>query len=164
MHRLLAVMAIAVLAPAASAECLSIAQASSKIGAMSCVTGKVIKVGEGRTGNFFLDFCEDYRQCAFTVFIPRRSLRDVGDVRQLEGKHVEVHGKIQQYEGRAEIVLTDVRQLRGESARIPPLPKNFDVQRKGHFSAGKFKSPKSHKRTRSRRQPAEKPVDDEDWQ
>jgi DNA/RNA endonuclease YhcR with UshA esterase domain len=61
-------------------------------------------------------------------------VRDVGDVRQLEGKTVEVHGKIQQYGGRAEIVLKDVRQLKGEAAQIPPAPKEFDASRRGKFS------------------------------
>jgi hypothetical protein len=70
------------------------------------------------------------------VFVPAKSLRDVGDVRQLEGKVIEIHGKIQQYGGRAEIVLTDVRQLKGEAAKIPPVPKNFDVERRGSFSPG----------------------------
>jgi len=161
MQRVLALITIAVLAPAASADCLSVDQAANKIGANGCVTGKVIKVGEGQTGNLYLNYCDDYRGCPFTVFVPRRSLRDVGDVRQLEGKVVEVHGRIQQYEGRTEIVLKHSRQLRGESAKLPAVPKDFDVQRKGHYSAGKFKSPKPQKQPRTTKKPADKPVEEE---
>jgi hypothetical protein len=62
----------------------------------------------------------------------------VGDVRQLEGKNIEIHGPIEEYEGPAEIILKDGRQLRGESARIPPLPKAYDVSRHGNYSAGSF--------------------------
>jgi hypothetical protein len=31
-------------------------------------------------------------------------------------------------------VLRDARQLRGESAKIPPVPKEYDAERKGKFS------------------------------
>lgn len=118
----------------AAADCLTLEQAASSLGKTACVTGKVLKVAESRSGNFYLDFCENYRECPFTVFVPGKSIRDVGDVRQLAGKVIEVHGKIQQYGGRAEIVLKDVRQLKGEAASIPPAPKEFDASRHGNFS------------------------------
>jgi hypothetical protein len=131
------------LASPAFGECLSIEQAPAKIGSNTCVRGLVVKVGEGRTGNFYLDFCHDYHSCPFTVFVPARSLRDVGDVRQLEGKIIEIHGRIQEYRGRAEIVLKDYGQLKGDAAKIPPIPKEFDASRKGKFSAGTYSKPKS---------------------
>jgi hypothetical protein len=73
----------------------------------------------------------------------RGDLKHVGDVRLLEGRVVEIQGDIKEYDGRPEIILRDARQLRGEAARIPPLPKDFDVERKGRYSAGKFGHPKS---------------------
>ncbi|MFB3916021.1 MAG: hypothetical protein ACE14M_04790 [Terriglobales bacterium] len=163
MLRLPAVIALALLGTSAFAACLSIEQAGSKIGATGCVRGTVVQVAEGRKGNFYLNFCADYRKCPFSIFVPRGSQRDVGDVRQLQGKLIEIHGKIQQYDGRAEIVLTDARQLKGESARIPPLPKDFDVQRKGRFSAGKFREPRSQNSNRSKKQRSGEPAE-EDWQ
>jgi DNA/RNA endonuclease YhcR with UshA esterase domain len=69
----------------------------------------------------------------------------VGDVRQLEGKTIEVGGKIEEYMGRAEIILKDVKQLRGEAASIPPLPKNYDATKRGNFSAGSISKGKSRK-------------------
>jgi DNA/RNA endonuclease YhcR with UshA esterase domain len=75
-----------------------------------------------------------------------RDLRDVGDVRYLAGKEVEIHGKIKEYQGRAEIILRDRRQLRGESAKLPPVPKDYDASRHGSYSAGRFRpSPSSQK-------------------
>lgn len=128
---------------AIAGDCLSVDEAPKKVGEVACVKGTVAKVGESRTGNFYLDFCKDYNACPFTVFIPGKSLRDVGDVRQLEGKTIEVHGKIQQYNGKAEIILKDVGQLKGEASNIPPVPKDFDASRKGNFSAGKFSESKA---------------------
>ncbi len=152
------IFAVLLLSAAAAAACIPIEEAPKKIGATACVTGKVLKVAQSRSGNFFLDFCKNYRECPFTVFVPAKTLRDVGDVRQLEGKVIEIHGRIQQYAGRAEIILRDSRQLKGEAAKIPPVPKEFDAQRKGSFSAGQFERPHSRHTDTSERPPL--PADD----
>jgi len=78
-----------VLGGVAAAACIPIEEAPKAIGDTTCVTGKVLKVAESRSGSFFLDFCENYRQCPFTVYVPAKNLRDVGDVRQLEGQVIE---------------------------------------------------------------------------
>ena len=139
----------AVLSPA---ECLSIANARNHIGETRCVAGKVIKIGQGDKGVHFLDFCEDHDACPFTVVVFASDLRYVGDVRQLAGKTVEIHGPVKLYDNRAEIILSDLRQLKGEGSQLPPLPKDFDVERKGRYSAGKFSRPKSPRQTPRKRQ------------
>ncbi len=78
-------------------------------------------------------------------------LKSVGDVRQLQGRMFEIHGQVKEYDGRAEIVLEEYRQLGGAGARIPPLAENYDVERKGRYSAGTFSHPKA-KRKISRKQ------------
>ncbi len=127
----------------AGAECIPIEKASQAVGTTACVRGKVVKASPTRNGSFHLDFCEDYRACPFTVYVPAASLRNVGDVRELQGREIEVQGKVQHYSGRAEIVLKELRQLRGEAARIPALPKNFDASRHGNYSPGKMSTQKS---------------------
>lgn len=128
--------------PAPAVECIPFEQAKQHLGETRCVSGKVLKVGQSQGGTLFLDFCSNYRQCPFTVVVFRSKLRDVGDVRQLEGKDIEVTGKIKLWGTRAEIILEHVRQLRGEAAKIPPLPKTYDVENRGRFSAGEFSKPK----------------------
>ena len=120
----------------ARAACVPFDQAADHIGEKTCVIGKVLKVNESQSGTFFLNFCENYHKCPFSVVVFRSNLRDVGDVRQLEGKIIEIHGRIQPWGKHAEIVLKELRQLKGEAAEIPPLPKTYDVERKGSFSAG----------------------------
>jgi hypothetical protein len=132
--RIEAVISIALLTSLASSECLSIEHTKDKTGSLACVSGKVLKVVAGR-GAHFLDFCEDYSKCPFTVVVFDRDLGDVGDVRQLEGKPIEIHGTIVQYEGRSEIVLRDSAQLKGSSPKLPPVPKSYDAERRGNFSA-----------------------------
>jgi hypothetical protein len=76
-------------------------------------------------------------------------LKRVGDVRQLQGKQIEIEGEVKGYDGRAEIILQRLRQLRGDAAHIPPLPREYDVERKGKFSAGRFSRPKAAKTSSS---------------
>ena len=85
----------------AYAECLPLDQAINKVGATTCVRGDVVKVSQSGSGAHFLNFCSDYRQCPFFVVVFPRDLRHVGDVRQLEGRTIEVAGKIQLYGGAA---------------------------------------------------------------
>lgn len=132
----------------ASAECIPFTDAAKHVGTSKCVTGKVFKVTRLDSGTTFLNFCEDYRGCPFQVVVFPNDLAHVGDVRQLEGRTIEIHGDIQEYDRRPEIILREVRQLRGDAARIPPLPKGFDVENKGRFSAGSAKRPKAAKPSR----------------
>jgi hypothetical protein len=132
-------------------DCIPITEARQHIGKTRCVTGKVVKVTRIPSGTHFLNFCQDYRTCPFQVVVFRGDLKHVGDVRQLEGRIIQIHGDIKDYDGRPEIVLKHASQLKGEAARIPPLPKKYDVENKGRYSAGRFKHPKAT------RQPAPKP-------
>src|SRR6266436_2618538 len=139
-------IALLALISSATAACIPFDQASKKVGETVCVTGKVLKVSSSaRSGTQFLNFCDDYKTCPFTVVVFARDLRDVGDVRPLEGQTIEIHGKVKLYKGQAEIVLSDSRQLKGEAAKLPALPKNFDVENQGKYSAGQFKSPSAPK-------------------
>ncbi len=130
-------------APAFCADCLPFDQAQKHIGETQCVTGRVVRVGVGGKGTHYLDFCEDYRLCPFSVVIFSHDMKNVGDVRQLAGRVIEIRGEIKEYDDRAEIILESRKQLSGEAALLPPMPKNFDVEQRGHFSAGKFHAKKS---------------------
>ena len=132
-------LALLLFALTCSADCIPFNEAPGHLGETRCVKGKVVNIGESRNGSLYLNFCPDYRKCAFSVVVFPSALKDVGDVRQLKDQDIEIHGKITEWRGRTEIVLRELRQLKGEAARIPPLPKDYDVQKKGGFSAGKFK-------------------------
>jgi hypothetical protein len=125
----------------AFASCIPFDQARNHLGETQCVTGRVIRVKEGNRGVRFLDFCDDYRLCTFTVVVFPYDLKKIGDVRELAGKMIEVRGEIKEYDDRAEIVLESSKQLAGGAMHLPPLPKNFDVEERGHFSAGSSRPP-----------------------
>lgn len=143
----------------ALAECHPYTTAGEHLGETTCIKGRIVKIGVGRTGVHFLDFCEDYRTCSFTIIVFPRDLRDVGDVRALEGKEVEVAGQVKSYNGQNEIILRDRSQLHGQYAKLPKLPKGYDAEKKGRYSAGTFSSPRSSSSTRkttSRREPIDR--------
>ncbi len=147
------------LSACARADCIPFYQASEHVGETKCVAGKVMGVEQGIRGVHYLNFCEDRRVCPFVAVIFASDLKHIGDVRQLQGKSIEVHGDVKLYDGRAEIIVHEPRQLQGEMARIPPLPKNYDVEQKGHYSAGTFSHAKPARATTKKKQPATLPIE-----
>jgi hypothetical protein len=141
------------------ADCIPFTQARDHIGETQCITGTVLRVKPGYRGVTYFDFCEDFRVCPFTVVIFPGHLRDIGDVRQLQNRRVEIHGELKAYDGRAEIVLEQLRQLGGLGAKIPRLPKHYDVGNKGHYRAGTFSLPKASKTPSKKRQTPTLPVE-----
>jgi hypothetical protein len=147
----------------AASDCIPIAEARKHIGEDQCVTGKVVRVKHAGRGVTLFDFCQDSMVCPFTVVVFPHDLKRIGNVSQLQNQVIEVRGPLKEYDGRAEIVLQQLRQLGGEGRLIPPLPKNYDVENKGHYSAGTFSLPKAAYKTSKKRQvakiPANIPID-----
>jgi hypothetical protein len=139
MRPLITILLLSIAAHAGT--CTPFESASEKIGEVACIKGRIRKVSSSPSGTWFLNYCEDHINCQFSVVVFARDLRDVGDIRALEGKDLEITGKVKSYKGQPEIILKDRSQLRGEYANLPKLPKDFDVARKGSYSAGTFKSP-----------------------
>src|SRR5581483_2491521 len=119
---------------AAHADCYPIDQAPRHVGEIICVRGKVLTVSASPSRTHYLNFCENYLACPFTVVVFPSHLEKIGDVRSLENHEIEIDGLIKLYNGHPEIVLTELSQLHGDAAtRIPPLPKNYDVSEHGKF-------------------------------
>ena len=134
----------------AASDCLPIHEASHHIGEVQCITGKVLRIKAGDKGVHFVDFCEDEAACPFTVVVFPSDLKDVGDIRRLEGRVIEINGAVKMYDGRAEIIFNRISQLHGGAAMIPPLPKNYDVEKQGHYSAGRRYPAKKPKKSKAR--------------
>ncbi|MGO9210103.1 MAG: hypothetical protein ACLPXM_08565 [Terriglobales bacterium] len=132
------------LAGCASAACLPMEQAARHVGETACVHGKVLAVSATPGGTHLLRFCEEGRECGFSAVVFRKDLRQVGDVRTLQGKEVDIQGQIRLYHGHPEVIVRDSRQLKGEAAKLPPIPKNYDVAKQGKASPGQRPS-SSHK-------------------
>ena len=134
---------------ATAADCIPIHQAAQHVGEIRCIAGKVIRVTVGPKGVHFLDFCEDQMACPFTVVVFSGDLKDVGDVRRLAGRTIEINGSVKLYDGHPEIILKRISQISGGAAMIPPLPKNYDVENRGHYSAGRLYPSKKPSKTKA---------------
>jgi len=132
-----------------AADCISIQEAGQHVGETRCVTGKVLRVKVGVKGVHFLDFCEEQMACPFTVVIFGNDLKDIGDVRRLAGRTIEIRGALKLYDGRPEIILNRISQITGGAAMIPPLPKAYDVENRGHYSAGHLYHSKKPAKTKA---------------
>ncbi len=141
-------------------DCVFFAEASKHLGTTQCVRGTVLHVDDGSNGLTFLNFCKDAKACPFTVIVLPDDLRKVGDIRQLEGRQIEIKGTIEDHDGRAGITLRRSQQL-GESAYVvvPAVPTEYDVERRGHSSAGRSKP---YKEKKNRQKTQGKPVSIED--
>lgn len=146
----LGLMVLALPALLSASDCIPIQQASQHVGETRCVAGKVLKIRIGNKGVHFLEFCEDQLSCPFTVVVFPSGLKDVGDVRRLAGRTIEIHGAVKLYEGRPEIILNHISQITGGAAMIPPLPKNYDVENRGHYSAGHLRPTKKPAKTKAK--------------
>jgi hypothetical protein len=76
-------------------------------------------------------------------------LKDIGDV-PLAGRTIEIRGALKAYDGRPEIILSRISQIEGGAAMIPPLPKNYNVENRGHFSAGRLHPTKKPRKAQAK--------------
>ncbi|MGZ4788285.1 MAG: hypothetical protein ACXVZX_07170 [Terriglobales bacterium] len=142
-------VAVLLFSAAAFSQCVSISDAPQHVGKKTCVAGKVLKVKETESGALLLHFCAT-DACPFVVRVLPQDREYVGDVFPLAGQEIEINGKIKQWSGRTEIILRDIDQLRGESAKLPSVPKTYDVERHGNYSPGQFKGNRTTKRSHKR--------------
>ena len=79
-------------------------------------------------------------------------LKKVGDIRQLEGRQIEIKGTIEDYDGRTGIILRRTQQLLGDAAFLlfPRVPTDYDVERAGHNRAGGSTHAKAAKKKTTR--------------
>lgn len=133
-----------------AAACSSFMDARKVVGQKSCIRGQVLRVENSADGESYLDFCDDPRKCPFTVVVFTEDRRHVGSLEPLVGRIIEIRGKVRDYDGQAEIVLQDSQQLGEGFRKLPPVPKEFDVEQRGKFSPGTFHATKSRKASRKK--------------
>lgn len=96
----------------AEGGCLDFRSVAGHTGENTCVAGRVLRVFTSRSGNTFLDFCADYHSCPFTSVIFASDRSEFGNLAALEGRKVEIRGELTSYNGRAEIIIHNPRQVR----------------------------------------------------
>ena len=91
--------------------CIDFQQAASHAGENGCVSGYVLRAYTSKSGNTFLDFCQDYRSCGFTSVVFASDHAKFGNLELLAGRKVELRGLISIYRNQAEIIVHDPWQI-----------------------------------------------------
>jgi len=92
--------------------CVNYIDAGKFIGEERCITGKVDNVHTPSGGTVFLNFCADYKTCPFSAVIFKPDLSNFSDPKQYQGRTVEITGSVKTYQGRPEIILNDISQIK----------------------------------------------------
>ncbi len=86
-------------------------QAQKYIGKAISVQGPIVEVYTSRSGVTFFDYCVSYRSCPFSAVIFASDKSKFGSLTKYQGRTITVSGKLTQYKGRAEMVLSSPRQI-----------------------------------------------------
>jgi len=87
-------------------------EAPNHVGEYACVSGKIDHVYTSQKGTIFLNFCPDYKTCPFGTTIFNKDAYKFPNPKQYEGEIVEITGLIRAYQGRSQIILDDLSQIK----------------------------------------------------
>ena len=95
-----------------SAARIDYTEAPNHIGEYACVSGKIDHVYTSQKGAIFLNFCLDYKTCPFGATIFNKDAYKFPNPKQYEGETLEITGLIRAYQGRSQIILDDLGQIK----------------------------------------------------
>lgn len=95
-----------------SGACVDFHEAGKHTREQACISGRILRVFTSKTGNTFLDFCADYRNCTFTSVVFASDRPKFGDLGSLQGRNIELRGQVRVYHNQPEIVINDPNQIR----------------------------------------------------
>jgi len=101
-----------------AADTIPSAQAKDHIGETAAVCGRIADARYQENGSHvtFLNFDGPYPDHTFTAFLPAENRAKLGTPeKDHNGREICVSGKIQEYHGKPEIVLTDPQQIKAEA-------------------------------------------------
>jgi len=87
-------------------------EAPKYIGEYITVAGKVDNVYTSLKGNSFINFCSNYKTCPFFAVIFNSDSYKFPNIKQYQGKTVQITGVIKTYRGRAEIIISNPNQIK----------------------------------------------------
>ena len=104
-------------------------ESAKHIGETALVTDKVEDVYQAKSGHIFLNMGGRHPNETFTVFIPAPAASAFKDFKVYQGKTITVSGKIQDHQGKPEIVVkspgqitSEIDDISGAAASPSPAP------------------------------------------
>lgn len=93
-------------------EKISANDAANYNGKSVTVVDTVSSVYLSKTGTYFINMGGEYPDNEFTAVIFKRNTLKFSNVESLEGKVIEVSGKVKEYRGKPEIVVNNKKQIK----------------------------------------------------
>jgi hypothetical protein len=87
-------------------------EAVRHVGEQAIVFGKVDEVLYAKNGNIFINFGGEYPYNDFTGLILKEDTQKFENLKNLQGKEVEIIGMIKEFNSMAEIVISDTSQIK----------------------------------------------------
>ena len=91
---------------------ISPSEAKDNIGKEVTVIGVVDQVNQSRSGTIYLNMGGKFPDAEFTVVIFKSNASKFKNISIVEGKKIEITGKIKEYKGSPEIILSDPHLLK----------------------------------------------------
>ena len=98
-------------AQSSSPKRISAAEAEKHDQETVIVTGKVAQVSI-RPKLVYINLDKKFPESPMTVVIFARATNDFGNLKSLEGKHVEIKGRVEEYKDKPQIILNSTNQLK----------------------------------------------------
>jgi hypothetical protein len=108
-----------------AASCHPSSAAARYTGKDICISAHVYDIAQLRDGTRFLDTCTPEtsdEDCRFTIASLPEDTRDVGDLRELRGKDIQLRGTVHSVNDRSLMYLSTARQLHGGAEKFHPNP------------------------------------------
>lgn len=103
--------------------CVTAEEASKHLNKDICISAHIYDVVELRDGTRFLDVCAPEltdAQCRFTIVSLQMDREQVGELTHYRDADVHIRGIVRSIHGRAAVVLSHERQLRGGPPKFRP--------------------------------------------
>jgi DNA/RNA endonuclease YhcR with UshA esterase domain len=88
------------------------AKAKDNIGKQVIVKGKIEQVVKSTAGNYFFNMGGKFPHNKFAAVIFKADAKKFGRLNTYEGKVVEISGRIREYNGKPEIILDSLTQIK----------------------------------------------------
>ncbi len=92
-------------------------KAPENIGERYWVKGEVDHVFKSESSNYFINFCEVYKDCPFSGVIFSEQSANFEDIEKHEGEFIYIYGSISTYEDRPQIIIEDPVQIKKKSLK-----------------------------------------------
>ncbi|MGM0628847.1 MAG: thermonuclease family protein [Patescibacteria group bacterium] len=105
--------------PVTQENTIHFSKAPDNVGEELWVFGELDHVFLSNNGNYFLNFCSDFRECSFNGVIFSKYAHLFDDIESWSGQEIYIYGTVGTYEGRPQIIVEKSEQIKVDTEKIP---------------------------------------------